>query len=108
MSKFVPDDLDRVKSSLELEENSDFRERVFGTFLENPESAANMIVEFASSKCSVSTDVNSVISYIESCDGYDESDIKLTPELLAGVGGGNKKFVREQGNKIKNGGTGRY
>ena len=90
MSKFVPDDLDRVKSSLELEENSDFRERVFGTFLENPESAANMIVEFASSKCSVSTDVNSIISYIESCDGYDESDIELTPELLAGVAGGSK------------------
>ena len=108
MSKFMSDDLDRVKSSLELEENSDFRESVFGTFLENPESAANMIVEFASSKCSVRTDVNSVISYIESCDGYDESDIELTPELLAGVGGGNKKFVREQGNKIKNGGTGRY
>ena len=50
MSKFMSDDLDRVKSSLELEENSDFRESVFGTFLENPESAANMIVEFASSK----------------------------------------------------------
>ena len=83
----MPNNLDRVKSSLELEENSDFRERVFGTFLENPESAANMIVEFASSKCSVSTDVNSIISYIESCDGYDESDIKLTPELLAGVAG---------------------
>ena len=50
LTGLMPNNLDRVKSSLELEENSDFRERVFGTFLENPESAANMIVEFASSK----------------------------------------------------------
>ena len=84
----MPNNLDRVKSSLELEENYDFRKKVFGTFIENPESAANMIVEFASSKCSVSTDVNSVISYIESYD--DESDVELTPELLAGVTGSNK------------------
>ena len=82
------DHLDAIKNQLDLEENDQLRRDIYTAYLENQETGANMIVEFATD-VGIKADAKEVIEYLKNIDD-DELDIEMTPDMLASVSGGFK------------------
>ena len=80
--------LDAVKEQLLSEENSDLRQSIFKASLEDPKSAANIIITFAAEKgLQLDSNADDVIDYMNSSQN-DDVDVELTPEMLSSVSGG--------------------
>ena len=91
--------LDAVKEQILSEENSDLRQSIFKASLEDPKSAANIIITFAAEKgLQLEATADDVIDYMNS-SGNDDVDVELTPEMLSSVSGG-WAFAKEFGDKF--------
>ena len=91
--------LDAVKEQLLSEENSDLRQSIFKASLEDPKSAANIIITFAAEKgLQLEATADDVIDYMNSSEN-DDVDVELTPEMMSSVSGG-WAFAKESGDKI--------
>ena len=80
--------LDAVKDQLLSEDNAELRQKVFGTYLEEPDRGANMIIAFATDKdLKLDATPSEVVDYLDNLDD-DDMDIEMTPEMLTSVSGG--------------------
>ena len=91
--------LDAVKEQILSEENSDLRQSIFKASLEDPKSAANIIITFAAEKgLQLEATADDVIDYMNSSEN-DDVDVELTPEMLSSVSGG-WAWAKEKGDKL--------
>ena len=91
--------LDAVKEQILSEENSDLRQSIFKASLEDPKSAANIIITFAAEKgLQLDATADDVIDYMNSSEN-DDVDVELTPEMLSSVSGG-WAWAKERGDEI--------
>ena len=88
--------LDAVKDQLLSEDNAELRQKVFGTYLEEPDRGANMIIAFATDKgLKLDATPSEVVDYMDNLDD-DEIDIEMTPDMLASIAGGAQKRCKCQ------------
>lgn len=78
-----------IQEMLAADEHQDLRTSIYAAFLEDEQRGANMIVAFAAEK-GVILSTEDVIAQLNSLDNED-IDIKMTPEMLSSVAGGESK-----------------
>ena len=81
-------DLERIQSTLQLDEHEERRSIIYTTFLQDEQRGANMIVAFAAEHGVCLSEVD-VIAHLNNMDD-EEIDIEMTPEMLSSVAGGDK------------------
>ena len=98
--------IDSVKRQLIAEENDELRRSVYSVYLEAPERAANMVVDFLQEKKGLKLDADQfeasktvVLQAMNEMDD-DDLDIKLTPEILTTVTGGKSKAKKERNDHV--------
>ena len=80
--------LDDVRDQLLAEKDDDLRQTFLNAFLEDNEKGASMLIDYAAKKgLKVDESPKEVIEYIGTIDGED-TDIEMSPEMLASVSGG--------------------
>ena len=83
--------LDDVRDQLLAEKDNDLRQTFLNAFLEDAEKGAGMIINYAAEKgLKLDESTKEVVEYIGTIDGED-TDIEMSPEMLASVSGGRKK-----------------
>ena len=92
--------LDDVRDQLLAEKDNDLRQTFLNAFLEDNEKGASMLIDYAAKKgLKVDESPKEVIEYIGTIDGED-TDIEITPEMLASVSGGVGYLATKANNKM--------
>ena len=92
--------LDAVRDQLLAEKDEDLRQTFLNAFLEDNEKGASILIDYAVKKgLKVDESPKEVIEYIGTIDG-ENTDIEITPEMLACVSGGVGALATKANNKM--------